>query len=249
MTLRALLWDVDGTLAETERDGHRAAFNMAFKEFSLSWRWDVEAYGQLLHITGGRERMLHDFETRPEAPREPVERERLALALHRRKNELYAQLVRQGGIQARPGVKRLIEQAHQQGLRQAIATTTSRSNVNALLRGMLGEDWQRYFAGVVCGEDVEHKKPDPEVYLRALADVGVEPYEALAMEDSAPGLKAARAAGVPALITRSIYFANSDFSGAWAVMDDLDQGDAQTPGPVSLDALSARYAASTPTAG
>ncbi len=241
-TLRALLWDVDGTIAETERDGHRVAFNVAFKEFSLPWRWDTDTYGRLLRITGGRERMLHDFESRSEAPQSLSERERLASALHRRKNELYAQIVCRGEIEARPGVRRLIEQAHAQGLPQAIVTTTSRSNVKALLGGMLGDQWESHFAAVICGEDVENKKPDPEVYLKALAALGVSPGDALAMEDSAPGLAAARAAGVPAVITRSIYFANSDFTGALAVMDDLDHGDAQTPGPVTLAALAARHA-------
>ncbi|MFM2119801.1 MAG: CbbY, protein of unknown function linked to the Calvin-Benson-Bassham cycle, HAD-like hydrolase [Pseudomonadota bacterium] len=204
--LDALIWDVDGTLAETERDGHRLAFNQAFVSFGLRWHWDVDRYGELLHVTGGRERLLHDMATRPDAPSTAAERQALAAELHARKNAAYADIVALGRITPRPGVLALMEEAWAAGLRQAIATTTSRSNVTALLGGWFGRQWADRFGAVVCGEDVARKKPDPEVYLHALARLGLTAERALAFEDSTPGTAAARAAGLAVVLTPSVYF-------------------------------------------
>lgn len=206
MTLQALLWDVDGTLAETERDGHRVAFNRAFEDLGLPWRWGVPHYGTLLRITGGRERLLHDMQHRADAPTTTDDREALARELHRRKNAHYAARVAEGGIALREGVPELLDEAAARGLRQAIATTTSRANVDALLRRQLGADWSARFAAVVCGEDVARKKPDPEVYLIALRALDLSPVQTLALEDSPGGVAAARAAQVPVVVTRSAYF-------------------------------------------
>jgi HAD superfamily hydrolase (TIGR01509 family) len=207
--LQALLWDVDGTLAETERDGHRVAFNRAFEDLGLPWRWDVAHYGALLQVAGGRERLLHDLQQRTAAPPSAAEREILARELHRRKNVHYAALVDGGGIPLRAGVPELLEEAAARGLRQAIATTTSRANVQALLRRHLGAGWATCFAAVVCGEDVACKKPDPEVYLAALRALALPARRTLALEDSPAGVAAARAAGVPVVVTRSAYFADA----------------------------------------
>lgn len=222
--LRALIWDVDGTIAETELDGHRVAFNLAFKEFGLCWRWGRARYLELLQVTGGRERLLHDLAQRPpsQVPAGAVERERLVRALHQRKNQLYAQRVARGEVRARPGVLALMAQARAAGLQQAIATTTSRGNVQALMSSLLGERWRAGFAAVVCGEDVERKKPDPQVYHQALAQLGVAAHEALALEDSAPGLAAAVAAGVPVLLTRSAAGAVGPMPAALAEGGDLE---------------------------
>ena len=132
--LRALLWDVDGTLAETERDGHRIAFNLAFERLGLGWRWDEARYVELLAVTGGRERLLHDMAGRSDAPALAGERLALAAELHRLKNGFYAERVRAGAVALRPGVVGLMAQCADQGVRMAIATTTSRTNVEALLR-------------------------------------------------------------------------------------------------------------------
>ncbi|MCW7538617.1 HAD-IA family hydrolase [Aquabacterium sp. A7-Y] len=230
--LRALVWDVDGTLAETERDGHRVAFNLAFKEFGLPWRWDSVTYGRLLQVTGGRERLLHDFASRPGLPADAGERERLAAELHRRKNAIYATLLESRGIALRPGVRELIEAGCAEGVAQAIATTTSRANVEALLRHGLGADWRQRFAAVVCAEDAPAKKPHPQAYLLALQQLGCAAHEAIAIEDSPNGLAAARGAGIATVVTRSAYFARQPFDGALAVCEDLC-----TPQPVSLDRL------------
>jgi HAD superfamily hydrolase (TIGR01509 family) len=245
--LEGLLWDVDGTLAESERDGHRVAFNEAFASMGLPWRWDVAHYGKLLRVTGGRERLLADMAGRADAPLLAGEREALARELHRRKNARYAELVREGAIALREGVRELIDEAAAAGLAQAITTTTSRSNVEALLKRHLGAAWARPFAVLVCGEDVAAKKPSPEVYLRALAALQLEAPQTLAIEDSPGGVAAARAAEVPVVVARSAYFASDTVEGAVAIGPGLHQRmgwspalpavGATQPGRVTLDNL------------
>ena len=203
---QCLLWDVDGTIAETERDGHRVAFNLAFAQAGLDWGWDERRYGELLHITGGRERLLHFMQGRDDVPRDPVAQEELATRLHQLKNQHYAAMVNEGLIPARPGVLSLIREARAAGVRQGIATTTSRSNVQALLGRLLGADWCSWFEVVVCGEDTQRKKPDPEVYLKALQSLRLEAAQAVAIEDSSPGVAAALAAGLQVWWRPSVYF-------------------------------------------
>ena len=215
--LQALLWDVDGTLAETERDGHRVAFNQAFESLGLPWRWDEARYGELLAVTGGRERLMADLATRADAPPTADERDALARELHALKNGFYAELVRSARLPLRAGVAELMRECRAAGVRLAITTTTSRSNVDALLRVHLGADWRAGFAAVVCGEDVQRKKPDPEVFQRALEQLGLQPLQALALEDSPGGVAAARAAEVPVVVTRSAYFAEASVDGAIAI--------------------------------
>ncbi len=215
--LKAVLWDVDGTLAETERDGHRVAFNQAFAACGLPWRWDEARYGELLRITGGRERLMHDMNSRADAPTLTTERAALAGTVHAKKNALYAELVRRAGIPLREGVAGLMRQCRDRGVRMGLTTTTSRSNVDALLRLHLGDRWAEWFAVIVCGEDVQRKKPDPEVYLRALRALGIGPLEAVAIEDSPGGVAAARAADIPVIVARSAYFADATIEGAIAI--------------------------------
>lgn len=215
--LQAVLCDVDGTLAETERDGHRVAFNAAFKACGLSWHWDEAHYGHLLRITGGRERVLHDMHARPDAPASDDERDVLARAVHAKKNAAYADIVARGLIPIREGVASLMSQCHASGVRMGIATTTSRANVSALLKFHLGTEWAQQFAAVVCGEDVLHKKPDPAVYIQALRLLDINPINAVAIEDSPAGAAAARAAGIAVIVTRSAYFKDDTIEGALAV--------------------------------
>lgn len=215
--LKVLLWDVDGTLAETERDGHRVAFNRAFEACGLPWRWNEARYGELLRITGGRERLLHDLQTRHDAPVLADERSALVASVHQKKNAIYADLVRDAGIPLRPGVMHLLRQCREQGVHMGIATTTSRVNVDALLRVHLGAQWADWFAVVVCGEDVQHKKPDPEVYRLALHALGIGALECVAIEDSPGGVAAARAADIPVVVTQSAYFASATIEGAVAI--------------------------------
>jgi len=217
--LRAILWDVDGTLAETERDGHRPAFNLAFESAGLGWRWEVERYGELLQITGGRERILHDLLTQPTAPLDIAEREALARQLHQHKNALYAQRMGSHPIPLRPGVLELLTECRDQAIAQGIVTTTSRSNVDALLTPHLGRDWPKWFQILICGEDVNAKKPHPEAYERAVAQLsesGISVMQTIAIEDSPNGIQAACGAGVPVILTRSVYFQNASRDGTLA---------------------------------
>lgn len=223
--LRALIWDVDGTIAETERDAHRPAFNAAFAALGLPWRWDVQRYGELLAVAGGFERLLADIATRADAPADAAARSDLARRLHAAKNRAYVAALSAAngpGIPARPGVRRLVQACAEADVKLAVATTTGRANVEALFPGLFGREWQRLFEVVVCAEDAPAKKPDPLAYTLALQRLGLSPDEAMAVEDSPNGLTAARAAGLATLVTRSVYFAGDVFDGAAAVVDDLD---------------------------
>lgn len=223
-SLRALLWDVDGTLAETERDGHRVAFNRAFAEAGLPWRWDVDTYRGLLAVSGGRERLrafLRD--------RQGVD---LVEGLQNRKQALYETLVDEGAVRLRCGVQRLITAAAAAGLEQAIVTTSGRQAVDALLRSQL-PDLRSVFRVRICGDDVTRKKPDPEGYRLALTALGVSAAAAVAIEDSTQGLRAARGCGLRTLITLSDHSRRepaAPFAAAAAVVDQL--GDEQAPARV-----------------
>ncbi len=217
--LRALIFDVDGTLADTERDGHRVAFNRAFAEAGWPWHWDVARYGELLAVAGGRERILHFIAS--DATEIPLRgRERLARDLHARKGRHYRRLVDSGRIRLRPGTARLLQEARAAALRLAIATTTSRANVEALLARTPSLS-AGAFQVIATGEDARQKKPHPEVYQYVLDRLGLDPQECLAFEDSALGLRAARTAGVPTVVTVNEYTRAQDFPGALVVLDNL----------------------------
>jgi HAD superfamily hydrolase (TIGR01509 family) len=221
--IRALLWDVDGTLAETERDGHRVAFNEAFAAAGVPWRWSEARYGELLEVAGGRERLLHDMRSQPHAPAGDAARARLAQHLHELKNARYGAIVAGGALHLRAGVQALLTDCLAGGVRLAIVTTTSRLNVQALLERQLGPDWAGRFAAVVCAEDAPRKKPDPQAYLQALSALGLQPEQTVAVEDSPAGVAAARRAAVPVLLTRSHYFAATPGEGALAAGPSLGQ--------------------------
>ena len=212
--LKALLWDVDGTLAETEHDGHLVAFNQAFAQLGLPWCWTEQRYGELLAITGGRERLLHDLRSQRWAPVDAGERTALAERVHALKNACYARIVTEGLIPLRPGVRELFDDCAQSGIAMAIVTTTSRANVVALLDAQLGSGWPARFAVLVCGEDVARKKPDPQAYLATLVALGLGAADTLAIEDAPAGVAAARAAGVPVVVTRSRYFPDTGAGAA-----------------------------------
>jgi HAD superfamily hydrolase (TIGR01509 family) len=216
----ALLFDVDGTMAETE-EFHRRAFNQSFAYFELPWVWDVELYGKLLRVAGGKERIRHFVDSLGEHC-EPLSDDEIA-ELHRFKTQCYADLINAGVCRLRPGVSRTIRGALSAGQQLAIVTTTSRENIDALLRVNLGPGWESVFSVVVSGDDVPKKKPAPDAYLEALRQLDLAPRSCLAIEDSRNGLVAARDAGVPVLVTRSLYFREDDFSGALQVVDHLDE--------------------------
>lgn len=228
-SLQVLLWDVDGTLAETERDGHRRAFNRAFAEAGVDLHWDARRYGELLAVSGGRERISRALEGLRGQP--PGEAE--VQALHAAKQRHYGALVEAGELELKPGVRALIAEAAAAGVRQAIVTTSGRAAVEFLAGHCLGslaealELW-------VCGEDVSRKKPHPEAYRLALHQLGVAPTAALALEDSGNGLQAAVGAGLGCVISLSHYGVlepDGSFAAALAVVDGLGAAGRVARGP------------------
>ena len=223
MTLNALLFDVDGTLADTERDGHRPAFNQAFADAGLDWHWDVALYGKLLAVTGGKERMKHYIDHYRPDYRKPDNFDELVAELHKAKTRIYSALAARGGIPMRPGVRRLLIEARAAGLRLAIATTTTPENVTVLLEHSLGAGTQEWFEVIAAGDIVPAKKPAPDIYHYALEQMGLDAAECLAFEDSENGLRASRGAGLTTLVTVNDYTLDHDFTGAAVVLSDLGE--------------------------
>lgn len=221
--LQALIFDVDGTLADTERDGHRQAFNRAFADAGLDWHWDVDLYGELLAVTGGKERIRHCVTLHQPAFAQRRDFDAQVKALHAAKTAHYVQLVDSGALPLRPGVARLIAEARATGLRLAIATTTTPENVTSLLRASLAPDAASWFEVIGAGDMVPHKKPAPDIFLWVLEQMNLPASACLAFEDSVNGLKASLAAGLPTLITESEYSVGEDFAGAFAVLSDLGE--------------------------
>lgn len=221
MTWQALIFDVDGTLADTERAGHRVAFNAAFADLGLAWHWDEPLYDELLQVAGGRERIRHYarvadrwFLARPDVS-ETIAR------LHARKTEHYLRLVADGAVTLRPGVDRLLREARAEGIRLAIATTTTAENVAALLTSTLGRDAVSWFEVIGAGDVVAVKKPAPDIYTWVLARLRLPASACLAVEDSGVGLAAAADAGIPTVVTPSEHAAGDDFDRALARYPDL----------------------------
>jgi HAD superfamily hydrolase (TIGR01509 family) len=210
--LQAVIFDVDGTLAETERDGHRVAFNKAFRDHELPYQWSVTEYGELLRVTGGRRRLVGYLGTRGH---DDAEATALAKTLHAAKTEYFRQWIRSGCIQARPGVQALVHQLTDLDIRLAVVTTGSSAWVHPLLEQLF--EGVR-FAAIVTGGDVDELKPHPEGYLQALDRLGLDPTDAMAIEDSTPGLEAALAARLPCVVVTSAYTRGDAFPGAIAVV-------------------------------
>jgi len=223
MTIKALIFDVDGTLAETERDGHRVAFNRAFADAGLDWHWDPEHYGDLLAVTGGKERMLHHWQTI-----DPIEAQRpdslgLINRLHQQKNCFYSQMVASGSVALRAGVRRVLLEARDRGYRLGVATTTTPANVDVLLRSTLGGEGANLFECIGAGGTVGKKKPAPDIYQWVLRQLELQPAECIAFEDSRPGLLSARQAGIATVITHNGYSRDDAFPDALAVLDGLGE--------------------------
>jgi HAD superfamily hydrolase (TIGR01509 family) len=226
VSLEALIFDVDGTLGDTE-EAHRAGFNDAFDAMGLGWHWNRTLYRELLGVAGGRERIRHFVDDYGPLLPEGVEREALIGELHRIKNLSYVATVAGGQIPLRPGIKRLIAEARAAGVKLAVATTTTPENVRQLLLSALGPESIGWFDTIEDASSVSRKKPYPDVYLAAIDHLGLTADSCLAVEDSRLGLTAARGAGIATIVTVNQWTEGEDFSGAIAVVSDL--GDPGNP--------------------
>lgn len=230
MALQALLFDVDGTLAETERLGHRPAYNRAFRKMGLPFRWGPKLYRRLLKKNGGQARLLHYLERyepdlgeqAPVAEADPVG---WARAVHRLKSRYFRRMLSHGKVPLRPGVARLIREARAAGLRIGIVTSASRATLDPVLEHSLGLSLASEIDMVICGDEVDHKKPAPDLYLKALARLDLRAAECIAIEDSELGLAAATAAGIRTVITTNDDTAHQEFSLATLVLDNLGEPD------------------------
>jgi len=216
--MKALIFDCDGVLVDTERDGHRVAFNRAFAAAGIDADWDVELYGELLKIAGGKERMTHYFNQAgwPDGQTAAT----LIPELHKKKTAIFTELIAQGRLPLRPGVARIVDEAHAAGVRLGVCTTSDPKAIDGVL-DLLGAQRKAWFEVVLAGDIVKKKKPDPEIYNLAKQRLGLDARDCVVIEDSRNGLLSALGAGMRCLITTSAYTLDEDFTGAAKVVPEL----------------------------
>ena len=242
-SLKALIFDVDGTLAETERDGHRPAFNQAFSAAGLDWNWSVERYGELLEVSGGKERIRAFVQqSKPDfvLPEGFEDLTAFIKHLHAIKTKYYKQFAQEGKIPLRPGVERLLNEARKTGVRLAIATTTTPANVQALIENTLGPESMDWFEVIAAGDMVPHKKPAPDIFEYALEHLQLPPENCLGFEDTNNGLLSATQTGLKTIVTVNEYTKDQDFSKATLVISDFGEPDASFS-VIAGDAGDAQY--------
>jgi HAD superfamily hydrolase (TIGR01509 family) len=216
--MKALIFDCDGVLVDTERDGHRVAFNRAFAAAGIDAEWDVALYGELLKIAGGKERMTHYFDKVGWPNGKTAES--LIPELHKKKTAIFTDLIAKGSLPLRPGIRRIVDEAHAAGVRLGVCTTSDPKAIDGVL-DLFGPERKEWFEIVLAGDIVKKKKPDPEIYNLAKQRLGLEGKECVVVEDSRNGLLASLGAGIPTLITTSTYTTNEDFRGAAKIVPEL----------------------------
>ena len=226
VSIKALIFDVDGTIADTE-ETHRQAFNAAFLEHGLPWDWSRREYAELLRTSGGKERLAAYIDTLALEPEEEARLKRMVELIHSSKTRIYGELIADGRAPLRPGVARLIGEARTAGVRLAIASTTTSANIAALIGAQFGADAWSWFEALACGDVVSSKKPAPDIYIRALGMLRLPAEACVAFEDSVNGVKSAKAAGLYTVVTPTAWSEGQDFSGADLRLESL--GDADAP--------------------
>lgn len=236
-TLEAILFDCDGVLADTERDGHREAFNQAFAENNLDMEWGVERYGVLLEVGGGKERMTAHWNEVgwPQSIPEEIRKEKV-LELHLRKTDIFMDLIDEGKIPLRPGVLRLVDEAIAADVRLAVCSTSNEKAVSNLVSTLMGPERAAKFQ-IFAGDMVKAKKPAPDIYNLAVSTMGLDKSRCVIVEDSHIGLGAAKAAGISCIVTKSSYTAGEDFTGANLIVDELGNDPATGVSLVTLTSL------------
>ena len=223
--IKAIIFDQDGVIIDTERDGHRVAFNKTFKEFGFDFQWDVDYYHELLQVAGGKERMRHHLHTKGFGREvKPKEEDELIKALHKRKTEVFIELIKEGALPLRPGIKRIMKEAMNRGLKVGICTTSNEKAAHAVAYEILKDV---KFDFVLAGDVVKKKKPDPEIYLLALKKGGLKAEECIVVEDSRNGLLAAKAAGMNVVVTTNHYTEKEDLREADIIVTRLGDPDGE----------------------
>lgn len=231
--MKALIFDCDGVLADTERYGHLPAFNQTFQELGLPLHWSEEEYGRKLQVAGGKERMASEltkeFMSANGLPADPEAQATLVATWHKRKTQIYTDMVAAGKLPPRPGVARVVAEAQDAGWKLAVASTSAEASVRAILEHAVGAERAARVDALLAGDCVAHKKPAPDIYLLAIEKLGADPGEVLVIEDSRNGLEAAHAAGLRCLVTVNGYTEDEDFSEAALVVTSLgDPGGEKT---------------------
>jgi HAD superfamily hydrolase (TIGR01509 family) len=221
--IKAVFFDQDGVIIDTERDGHRVSFNMTFKEFGFTDEWSVEYYHELLQIAGGKERMKHHWQTKGfSKPLTEEEIDVLVKDMHKRKTALFVELIETGKLPLRPGIHRFMKEAMEAGLKIAVCTTSNEKAAKAITEGILSDI---KFEIVLAGDVVEKKKPDPEIYNLALSKLGLTPDEVFVVEDSKNGVKAAKASGAKVIVTTNSYTEKEDVDAGDVIVSCLGDPD------------------------